>query len=134
MVSIVDFIWWPSVIAAILGAIIWPFFVFRRSGIDRLEVWLKWLWLLSLLLVIAVFLAIAYDADLWVGGTVMVVSAAVWYAYLAILALCAKRLGKSPIVWYGVTFITNLIGLICAGPMMLGRIDEARKNARRPKE
>ena len=60
---------------------------------------------------------------------IMVVAGLVWYVSLGILA---HRLGRSWLVWVGLSFITSPIGPLVIFPLMLGHIRAARQTVSAP--
>lgn len=54
----------------------------------------------------------------------MVAAGPVWYTSLGMLA---KRLGRRPLVWVGLSFVTSPIGPLVIFPLMLGHIKTASK-------
>ncbi len=120
--------WQALIITVLLGSVVAPFFIFRGANTSSLSTWLTRFFVATLVgyaAVIVIAGTLGPEEGLAVGGAFILLATFTAYSYLAILALVARRLGKSPVVWWGVTFITSPVGFLVSYPMMRSRIRAA---------
>ena len=122
--------WQLIIITLILAALIYCFHLVRKGpkhDLVRPFRFLNGSFLVSIAATILVVMTGSEPAELPSGGymlSFLVLILSGWTFWIS-LGVLASRLGRSPIIWVGVPFITSPIGPIVAYFMMRSRVQSA---------
>ena len=122
-----DSLWVLLIILLVVAIPVAPFLIFRKAEIDHLNSWLTRFFYTAIGSFVGLIVAATVEETVVAFVLVAVFTIANW-AYLAVLALLARRLGSSPILWWGVPLIFSPFGFIASYPMMLRKIRTSRSD------